>query len=95
MNAEFKKTGPTSAVSSKGFRIIRHSGGWIEYSDASGTITIEWELIVKPSFGVLIYPRGGGLKSLTEARADEVVNNTVRALQFLGERVEIWKVENW
>jgi len=95
MSTEFQKSGPNVAVSSKGFTVMRHSGGWIEYSDVSGTITAEWELIVKPSLGVLLYPRSGGLKSLTPARADEVVNNIVRALQFLGERVELWQVENW
>jgi hypothetical protein len=86
---EFQKVVSNSAKSDKGFTVTWRPSGGVDYSDADGTVRVDSELLVKPS-RILVYPRSGGLKTMTEGRAEEVLTNVIRALEFLGHQVERW-----
>lgn len=86
---EFQKVGPNRALSTKGFSVVLHPAGGVEYSDASGQVHVDSELVVKP-LGVLLYPQSGDLKGMPATRAEEVLRNITRALEYLGHRVETW-----
>ena len=87
MTTEFQKVGPNSAISDKGFSEVLHPSGGVEYSDSSGKIHVDSELLVKP-LGVLLYPQSGQLKVMPTDRAEEVLKNVVRALEYLGHRLK-------
>ena len=89
MNEEFKKIGSNSAKSDMGFNVTWRPAGGVDYSDQAGTVRVDSELLVKP-LRILVYPRSGGLKAMTEDRAEEVLTNVIRALEFLGHQVERW-----
>jgi len=89
MNPEFKKVGVNSANSDKGFTVTWRPSGGVDYSDANGTVRVDSELLVKPS-RILVYPRSGGLKTMTDGRAEDVIRDVIRALEFLGHQVERW-----
>jgi hypothetical protein len=87
MNTEFQRAGPNSAKSEKGFTVTWRPSGGVDYADEAGTVRVDSEMLVKPS-RILVYPRSGGLKTLTDERAEAVLKNVVRALEFLGHQVE-------
>jgi hypothetical protein len=87
MNEEFKKIGSNSAKSDRGFTVTWLPSGGVDYSDRASTVRVDSELLVKPS-RILVYPRSGGLKAMTENRAEEVLTNFISALDFLGHLVE-------
>ena len=89
MNSEFQKIGPNIARSGKGFTVTWRPSGGVDYADAKGTVRVDSELLVKPS-RVLVYPRSGGLKAMTDDRAEEVLMDVIRALEYLGHEVERW-----
>ena len=95
VNSEFQKLGPNSAKSAKGFTVIFRPTGGVEYSDASGTIHVDSELLVKPSLGILLYPQSKGFRGVTGSRVEEVLANIAGALEYLANRVEIYRVEKW
>ena len=90
MSGEFQKLTPNSASSTKGFTVIFRPPGGVDYSDAHGTVHVDSELLVKPSLGILLYPRSRDLKELSDSRAEEVLAAITRALEFLGNRVQRW-----
>jgi hypothetical protein len=89
MNTEFQEVGPNSAKSDKGFTVTWRPSGGVDYSDADGTVRVDSELLVKP-LRILVYPRSGGLKTMTDGRAEEVLLNVISALEYLGHQVERW-----
>jgi hypothetical protein len=89
MNTEFQKVGSNSAKSDKGFTVTWRPPGGVDYSDAGGTVRADSELLVKP-LRILVYPRSGGLKTMTDGRAEEVLMNVISALEYLGHQVERW-----
>ena len=89
MNSEFQKVSPNSAKSDKGFIVTWRPAGGVDYSDANGVIRVDSELLVKP-LRVLVYPRSGNLKTMTDERAEEVLRDVIRALEYLGHQVERW-----
>jgi hypothetical protein len=89
MNKEFEKIGSNSAKSDSGFTVTWRPSGGVDYSDQASTVRVDSELLVKPS-RILVYPGSGGLKAMTEDRAEEVLTNVIRALEFLGHQVERW-----
>jgi hypothetical protein len=90
MTMEFKMLSPNSAASAKGFKVVLHPAGGMDYSDASGSVRVDSELLVKPSLGIVLYQKSRDLKGMTSSRADEIITNITRALEYLGNRVEKW-----
>jgi len=91
MSEEFKKSGENSAVSSDGFSIALKGTGGLVYSDEAGEVTIDTEWLFKPTFGILLYEgshRRKGLDKKDPAQLLVMYERVVRALQFLGYRVE-------
>jgi hypothetical protein len=86
---EFQKVVSNSAKSDKGFTVTWRPSGGVDYSDANGRVRMDSELLLKPS-RILVYPRSGGLKTMTDHRGEEVLSNVIRALEFLGHQVERW-----
>jgi hypothetical protein len=89
MKPRFQKAAPNSAKSDEGFTVTWRPSGGVDYSDANGTVRVDSELLVKPS-RVLVYPRSGDLKTMTDGRAEEILGNVIKALEYLGHRVERW-----
>lgn len=89
MSPEFQKAGPNTAKSGNGFTVTWRPSGGVDYSDADGTVRVDSELLVKPS-RVLVYPRSGGLKTMNDDRAEGILNDVIRALEYLGHQVERW-----
>jgi hypothetical protein len=87
--SEFQTTRPNTAKSDKGFTVTWVPSGGVDYSDAGGTVSVDSELLQQP-FRILVYPRSGGLKTLSEENAEEILTNIVRALEYLGHQVERW-----
>ncbi len=85
----FQKVGPNSAKSDEGFIVTWLPSGGVDYSDASGTVRVDSELLLKPS-RILLYPRSGSLKTMNDHRAGEVLSSVIRGLEFLGHQVEVW-----
>jgi hypothetical protein len=89
MNPDFQKVGPNSARCGSGFTVTWRPSGGVDYSDANGTVRVDSELLVNPS-RILVYPRSGGLKTMTDRRAEEILTDVIRALEYLGHQVERW-----
>jgi hypothetical protein len=87
MCEEFQKAGIDTVTSTKGFTVeIRFAGGII-YRDAAGRVDIDSEWLAKP-LGIVLYKRGPS--DIQGSRLDSVISNAVRALEYLGHRVEVW-----
>src|ERR1700692_299989 len=56
-------------------------------SGSTGGAVNDSELPLQPS-RILVYPRSGALKTMSDHRAEEVLSNLIRALEFLGHQVE-------
>ena len=92
MSEEFKKLGENTVTSSKGFTVEVKTAGGVLYRDGDSEVHIDSEWLVKP-FRILLYktsPEDRGLAKMEQARADAVILNVTRALQHLGQQVEIW-----
>ena len=89
MSAEFVILAPDVARSAKGFTVVFHPAGGVDYSDGiSGTIRIATELYQKPLRHV-VYRNSTDLAGMTASRAEEILENVKRAIEFLGRPVEI------
>jgi hypothetical protein len=91
MNSEFEKLSANAARSSRGFTVVWRPPGGVDYTDASGTIRVDAEMLVRPPPAHLhIFPRSASLRAMSENRAQEVIDNIVRALEAIGHTVEKW-----
>jgi len=89
MSAEFRSIGPNSAASNKGFTVTWRPSGGVDYTDAGGTVRIDSEVLAKPP-RILVYPKSGGLRTMDDARAEEILKDVIRAVEYLGHQVERW-----
>jgi len=89
MTDQFQRLGRNSALSARGFKVTLHLHGGVEYSDGADDVRVDSEVLVEPSYAILLYPRSAGLRGMSQSRADQIVRDIVEALVFLGYRVEI------
>jgi hypothetical protein len=89
MNPEFQRISPNSAKSDKGFTVTWVPSGGVDYSDAAGTVRVVSELLIQPP-RIHVYSRSGGLKTMTDDFAEEILTNIVRTLEYLGHQVKRW-----
>jgi hypothetical protein len=89
VSTEFVQLAPGIARSNKGFTVVVHAEGGVDYSDPiSGNIRVATELFHRPlRYGV--YGNSKDLRSVTSSRADEILANVQRAMEFLGYPAEI------
>jgi len=91
MSIEFTKTGPNMVTSTKGFTVVFHPPGGVDYSDTSGSaVHVDTELYATPLRHVL-YAKSKDLRGMTSARADEILGGILRAMAYLGHPAEIFK----
>ncbi|HEY2782364.1 MAG TPA: hypothetical protein VGN12_14255 [Pirellulales bacterium] len=83
LSAEFSSATPNRASSTKGFTVIFHPAGGVDYADAIDVARVDSELYVKP-LRVALYRESKSLQKLTASRANEILTNIVRAMAFLG-----------
>jgi hypothetical protein len=85
MSAEFTTIGPRAARSLQGFTVVFDPSGTVHYSDASDSkVRVDAELHVKPERWVL-YANSKDLRNITGSRADEILANIRRAMEYFGE----------
>jgi len=89
MSAEFRTIGPNCAASNNGFTVKWRPSGGVDYTDAGGTVRIDSEVLAKPP-KILVYPISGGLRTMDDARAEEILKDVIRAVEYLGHQVERW-----
>lgn len=91
MSTEFLTLRPNLIKSTKGFTLEYHSGGSggvVDYSDGSRKIRVGIEALGKPlRWGV--YARSEGLKQVSSAEAEQILDSIKRALEYLGHPAEI------
>ena len=85
MHDEFNRTGLNSATSSNGFTVEARFAE-IVYDDAAGHVEIYAEWGGSPT-EVLLSKRS--LDRMETSRANTVLSNITRALEYLGHRVEV------
>jgi hypothetical protein len=88
LDQEFSRIGPNHASSTKGFTIIFHPAGGLDYVRAGDIMRVETELYVKP-LRIAIYRESRSLKELDGSRANEIITDVVRAMAFLGHATEV------
>jgi hypothetical protein len=86
MAEEFKKIAGQTASSIDGFTVELRGRYGVMYRDGSGETRIFYELLVNPS-RILLYTTGFG--SMEKLRIDAMLSNAKRALEYLGNQVEI------
>jgi hypothetical protein len=85
MSEEFHKLGPNRVSSAKGFTVVLDLLGGVKYSDATGTTNVDSELLkTPPSYSIALYTQNLGLENMPTARAEEILSNITRALDYLG-----------
>jgi hypothetical protein len=84
MSDEFTRLGVNLATSSLGFTVQIVPPGRVVYRDASGEFVISTELFVKPLRLMLYRPKK------EPERFDAVIPSVLRAIEFLGNRAEVW-----
>jgi hypothetical protein len=92
MNEEFSTTAMNTVTSTKGFTVEVKFAGGVEYRDSNTEAHLDSEWLAKPP-GILLYrtsPGNRGFDKLQQPHADIIFDNIVRALKYLGHRVEIW-----
>jgi hypothetical protein len=87
MSAGFTKISSNVATSVEGFTVRWRPAGGIDYSDDHGTIRIDSELLIHPT-RIFVYAGSGGLRKMPNNRAEDILANIIKALEFLGHRVE-------
>jgi len=85
MDGEFNRTGVNAVSSSQGFTVEARFAE-ICYDDAVGHVAIYAEWGGSPT-EVLLSKRS--LDRMATSRADTVLSNVTRALEYLGHRVEV------
>jgi hypothetical protein len=89
MNTEFVRLSPGIARSNRGFTVVVHPEGGVDYSDSiSGAIRVATELYHDP-VRYRVYGNSKDLRSLTSSRAHEILDSVKRAMEFLGHAAEI------
>lgn len=88
LDQEFSRIGPNHASSTKGFTIIFHPAGRLDYVRAGDITRIDTELYVKP-LRIAIYRESKSLKELDGSRANAIITDVVRAMAFLGHATEV------
>jgi hypothetical protein len=88
LDQEFSRIGPNQASSTKGFTIIFHPAGGLDYVTAGAITRVDTELYVKP-LRIAIYRESRSLKELDGSRANEIITDVVRAMAFLGHATEV------
>jgi hypothetical protein len=88
VDREFSRIGPNHASSTKGFAVVFHPAGGLDYVAAAGVMRVDTELYVKP-LRIAIYRQSRSLKELDSARANEILTDIVRAMAFLGHATEV------
>ena len=89
MSSEFTKIGSDTARSDKGFAVVFHSIGWVDFADIGGvTLRVDSEQYVDP-LRHMLYARSKGLRHLNGARAAAILADIQRALDYLGHPTEI------
>jgi hypothetical protein len=89
MSTEFVKLSPDVARSVQGFTVVFHPEGGVDYTDSiSGHLRIATELYQRP-LRYVIYGNSADLGGMSTARADEILANVKRAIDFLGRPSEI------
>lgn len=84
------KLGPDTARSVNGFTVVFHPAGGADYTDATHKkIRVDAELYVKPTLRHILYPQSKDLRDMPNSRAEEILANVKRAMEFLGRPVEI------
>lgn len=87
MSQEFEKVGLNKVASEKGFTVEVRIAGGVIYRDRRGENHIDCEWLVNPP-GIILYERG--FESKDRPDVETIFSNVVRALEYLGHRVEIW-----
>src|SRR5262249_1416943 len=88
MSEEFPNLGPNTVRSVKGFTVALDLLGGVKYSDATGTTNVDTDsLITPPKYGVVLYTTSVGLANMPTARAEEIISNIMRAVEYLGYEV--------
>jgi hypothetical protein len=89
MSTEFVKPSPGIARSNKGFTVAVHAEGGVDYFDPiSGNVRVATEPFHRPlRYGV--YGNSKDLRGVTSSRADEILANVQRAMEYLGYPAEI------
>jgi hypothetical protein len=87
MSQEFQKTGANAATSSRGFTVEVQIAGGVIYRDSGGETRVESEWLKNP-FRILMYP--AQLRRTAGSRAEEILADAKRALEYLGYQVELW-----
>jgi hypothetical protein len=88
LDREFSKIGPNHASSTKGFAVLFHPAGGLDYVDARGVMRVDTELYIRP-LRIAIYRESRSLKGLDDSRANEILADIVRAMAFLGHGTEV------
>lgn len=86
MNEEFTKHGVNKAISLKGFTVMVKPMGGVLYVDNKRETQIDSEWLVKPP-RILLYKAGF---KMDQPYVENMFSNVVRALEYLGHRVEVW-----
>jgi hypothetical protein len=89
MTNQFQRLSRNSVLSSRGFKVTLHLHGGVDYSDGDGDVRVDSEILVEPSYAILLYPRSRGLIGIPQPRADQIVRDITEALDYLGHQVEI------
>ncbi len=91
MDDEFTKTGVNTVASSQGFAVEVKFLGGLCYCDDRNKVKIDSEWLVNPDRFLIHKPTIGdkGFETMDQSRIDAMLDNVVRALQFLGYQVEI------
>jgi hypothetical protein len=90
MSTEFVEVAPGVAQSNRGFTVVFHAEGGVDYSDAiSGDIRVATELFQDP-VRYLVYANSKDLRGMTNNRANEILANVKKAIEFLGRSAEIY-----
>jgi hypothetical protein len=92
MSDEFTKTAKNAVVSKEGFSVEVKFAGGVVYREGDEEISIDTEWLVKPAFGMVIYKdshANKGLEGKDQAQTDAVFDKIIRALQFMGYRIEV------
>lgn len=91
MNTEFVTLSPGIARSNKGFTVVVHPEGGVDYLDPiNGNVRVATELFHRP-LRYAVYGNSGELRSVTPSRAGEILANVQRAMEYLGYPAEIIK----
>jgi hypothetical protein len=73
----------------EGFTLAFDIMGGVEYSDAIGTTNVDSETLnTPPPYLIALYTKSVGLKDMPASRAEEILSNITRALEYLGYRVQ-------